>query len=137
MDTDLRTRPADDASTAQLIGQLPGQLSALVRDELRLAQLELQEKGRRGGLAAGMFGGAGLVALFGAGALVAAAILALATAVDGWLAALIVGGALLLLAGILALTGKKELAQAVPPVPEQAIDSSRRDVAELKEAAHR
>lgn len=137
MTTEVRPPSTQDASTAQLIGQLPGQVSALVRDELRLAQLELQEKGRRGGLAVGMFGGAGLVALFGAGALVAAAILALATAVDAWLAALIVGGALLLVASVLALTGKKELGQAVPPLPERAIDSSRRDVAELKEAAHR
>lgn len=117
---------------AQLVQDLSKQTSTLVRQELRLAQLEMQQKGRAAGIGLGLFGGAGLIAVFGVGALVAAAILALATAVDGWLSALIVAVVLFVVAGIAALVGKKEVTEATPPVPEQAIDSSQRDVEEIK-----
>jgi len=132
------TREAQDKPVAELFRQLSTQTATLVRKEIRLAQLELQAKGRRAGVGAGMFGGAGLVALYGVGALVAAAILGLATALDeDWLAAVIVGAVLLLIAGILALTGKKQVDQASPPLPEQALDSVQRDVDQVKERARR
>lgn len=117
---------------AELVQDLSKQTSTLVRQELRLAQLEMQQKGRAAGIGLGLFGGAGLVAVFGVGALVAAAILALATAVDAWLSALIVAVALFAIAGVAALVGKKEVTEATPPVPEQAIDSGRQDVEEIK-----
>jgi hypothetical protein len=102
---------------------------------MRLAQVEMQEKGKRAGLGAGMFGGAGLVALYGVGALVAAAILLIATAVEPWLAAVIVGVVLLATAGLLALLGKKEVERATPPTPERAIESMQQDVEHVKERA--
>ncbi len=92
-----------------------------------------QRKGKRMGFGAGLFGAAGLFALFGAATLVAAAVLALALAVPGWLAALIVGATLLLVAGIAALAGRKEVTQAVPPVPEEAISGVRGDVDAVKQ----
>ena len=82
-----------------------------------------------------MFGGAGLVALYGVGALIAAAILGLATVLEPWIAAAAIGVGLLLVAGILALTGKKELEEAGPPKPEQAIDSVQRDIETVKARA--
>jgi membrane protein len=82
-----------------------------------------------------MFGGAGVVALYAVGALTACAILALAIAVDAWLAALIVGVGYAALAGILALTGKKKVEQATPPVPEQAIESTKEDIEWTKQRA--
>jgi uncharacterized membrane protein YqjE len=124
-----------DQSTADLLKRLSEQTSTLVRQEIRLAQLELQEKGKRAGIGAGLFGGSGLVALYGLGALIAAAILALATAVDGWLAALIVAAVLFAVAGVMALTGKKQVDQATPPVPEQAIETVKEDVDEVKARA--
>ncbi len=128
----------DNIPTAQLLTRLSEQTSALVRQELKLAQLELQQKGRHAGVGAGLFGAAGVVALYGGGALVATAILLLATALDhAWLAALIVGVVLLAVAGVMALLGKKQVAQAGPPVPEQAIQSTKTDVDTIKEAAHR
>ncbi|MCW3038220.1 MAG: hypothetical protein JWM31_125 [Solirubrobacterales bacterium] len=126
-----------DRSTAQLLTDLSEQTTALVRQELRLAQLELQQKGKRVGVGAGLFGAAGVVALYGGGALVAAAILALATALDGWLAALIVAVVLFVVAGVAALLGKKEVKQAGPPVPDHAVQSTRADLDTVKEAAHR
>src|ERR1700749_3053788 len=95
-----------DRPTGDLVKDLSQQVSTLVRQELELAKVELTAKGRQAGIGAGLLGGAGLFALYGVGALVAAAILALATTVDGWLAALIVAAALLVLAGVLALLGK-------------------------------
>jgi uncharacterized membrane protein YqjE len=119
------------------VKQLSEQTSTLVRQEMRLAQAELQEKGKRAGIGAGMFGASGLVAFFGAATLIAAAVLALATAVDAWLAALIVAVVLLLVAGVAALLGKKQVEQATPPAPEQAIESVKRDVETVKAGAQR
>jgi len=126
------THTDDDKSVGELVAQLTGQTSTLIRQEMRLARAELQEKGRRVGIGAGMFGGAGLVALYGVGALIAAAIMLVGTALEPWLAALIVGGALLAVAGVLALTGKKQVDRGTPPVPEQALASAQRDVDEVK-----
>jgi len=126
-----------DQPIGELVQQLSNQTATLVRKEIRLAQLELQEKGKHAGIGAGMFGGGGLVALYGLGALIAAAILGLSTAVDGWLAALIVAVVLFAVAGVLALAGKKQVEQATPPAPEQAIDSVQTDIDEVKERAGR
>ena len=120
---DTRDRPV-----GELLRQLSEQTAALVRKELELAKVELGEKGKRAGLGAGMFGGAGLFAIRALGALTACAILALDTAMDAWLAALIVGLVYGAIAGALALTGKTKVQQATPPVPEQAVESVKEDV---------
>jgi uncharacterized membrane protein YqjE len=133
----VRTDELSDRSIGDLVQQLSQQTATLVRDEMRLAQVELQEKGKRAGIGAGMFGGAGLVALYGVGALIAAAILVIGTAVEPWLAAVIVGVVLLAVAGVLALTGKKQVEQATPPKPQRAMDSVQKDVEHVKESARR
>jgi hypothetical protein len=124
-----------ETSTRDLVQDLSRQTSTLIRQEMRLAQAELTEKGRHAGKGAGMFGGAGLVALYGVGALVAAAILGLATVLEPWIAAAAIGAGLLLVAGILALTGKKELDEVGPPKPEQTIESVQQDVETVKARA--
>jgi hypothetical protein len=113
---------------AELVKQLTEQTTRLARQEVELAKAELQAKGKRAGLGAGMFGGAGLFGLYALGALTAAGVLGLSKAVAAWLAALIVGGALALIAGLLALVGRQEVQQATPPVPEQATESVKEDV---------
>lgn len=127
----------NDQEIGDLVKQLSEQTSTLVRKELQLAQMELKEKGKRAGIGAGLFGGAGVVVLYGVGALVAAVILLLATALAAWLSALIVAVVLLAGAGIAALMGKKQVQQAVPPQPEQAIQSTKRDVDHVKGKAGR
>jgi MFS family permease len=126
-------KPAADRSVGELVTDLTDEVKRLVRDEMRLAAVELRRKGKKMGAGAGLFGAAGLLALFGGGALVAAAVLALALVVPGWLAALLVAVALFLVAGIAALVGKKEVTQAVPPVPEEAITGVREDVDTVKQ----
>ena len=136
MSTQRRPDPAE-MSMGELVSSLSEQTSRLVKDEIRLATKELQEKGKHAGLGVGMFGGAGVVALYGVGALVAAGIGGLAMAMDVWAAALIVAGILFAVAVVLAMTGKKQVAQAVPPAPEQAIAGVKTDIETVKENAHR
>lgn len=126
-----------DRPVGELVQQLSEQTATLMRQELRLAQLEMQEKGKRAAIGAGLFGGAGLLALFGAGALIAGLILLLATALEAWIAALIVAGGLFVLAAVASLFGKKEVEQATPPVPQEAIESTRTDVETVKGKAAR
>jgi hypothetical protein len=118
----------DERHVAELLRELSEQTSTLVHQELELAKLELAQKGKRAGIGAGMFGGAGVVGLYAVGALTAAIILLLATAVVGWLAALIVAAAYGLLAAGLALAGRSQVQQATPPVPQLATETVREDV---------
>lgn len=126
---------ASEASIAELIKQLSEQSSRLARQEVELAKAELAIKGKRAGVGAGMFGGAGLIGFCGLGALTAAGVLGLATAVTAWLAALIVAVVLAAVAGVLALQGKRNVAQATPPLPEQATESVKEDVQWAKSRA--
>ncbi|TCC58490.1 phage holin family protein [Kribbella pittospori] len=115
-----------------LVSQLTSDVSRLVRDELQLAKAELKVKGKEAGVGVGLFGGAGTVALYGLGALVATAILGLAYVVPAWLSALIVAAVLFVIAGIAALLGKKHVSHASPPVPQHAVDGVHDDLEALK-----
>ena len=132
---DTQTEPLEERSLAELTKRLTEQSSTLAQKEIELAKAELALKGKRIGIGAGAFGAAGLVALHAVGALVAAAILALAIVLDAWLAALIVGLILAAAAGVLALTGKKKIEEGTPPAPEQAIESTKADVEYTKQRA--
>ena len=135
--TDSTQRPDADKPIGELVRQMSEQSSTLIRQELRLATAELQEKGKHAGVGVGMFGGAGVVGLYGVGALIAAAIIGLGTLLEPWIAALIVGVVLLAIAGIVALLGKKQVEQATPAKPEQAMDSVQEDIQTVKERAQR
>lgn len=124
-------------SAGDLVRRLADQTSTLVRQELELAQAELKEKSKRGGIGGGLFGAAALLGLSALGAFVAAAILALSLALPAWASALIVGGALALVAGVLALVGKGQVDQATPPVPERAREGVKQDVETVREGARR
>ncbi len=120
--------PPGDPSAAELVKQVTEQTQRLIRQELALARLELSDSVKHAGIGAGMLAGAGLLAFLGVGTLIAVLVLALATALEPWLAALIVAGGLLALAGLLALLGKGQLAQATPAMPNQTIESVKADV---------
>jgi uncharacterized membrane protein YqjE len=127
--------PRADASTAELVRNAAEQISSLVRAELRLASAEMAEKGKRAGLGAGLFGGAGIVAFYGVGALIAAVILGLAHVMPAWLAALLVAVVLFAVAGIVALAGRSKVKQAGPLLPERAIRETQTDVHTVVAAA--
>ncbi|MDI5965598.1 phage holin family protein [Streptomyces sp. SL13] len=131
-------RPADtQSSVGVLVQQASAQMSELVRQEMRLARAEMAQKGKKAGLGGGMFGGAGLLSVIALQALGAAAIAALTLVLPLWASCLIVAGALLAVAGVMALVGRREFHRAVPPTPQGAIDGVRADVEEIKERAHR
>jgi uncharacterized membrane protein YqjE len=117
-----------EPSVGELVQRATEQVSRLVRDELALARAELTEKGKHAGIGVGLFGGGGALALYGFGTLIAAVVLLLGEVMPYWVAALIVAVVLLLIAGVLALLGRKQVRQAVPPMPESAAESVRADV---------
>jgi uncharacterized membrane protein YqjE len=127
-------RPGTDQSTSELVQKASEQISRLVKDEIALAKAELTEKGKHAGIGVGLFGGGGVLALYGVGALFATLIIVLDLFLPLWLAALIITVVLFAAAGILALLGKKQVTQAVPPEPSDAIASAKADVDEVKHA---
>jgi hypothetical protein len=126
---------SDERSIKELIERLGEQTQALARQEVELAKAEVTEKGKRLGIGAGAFGAAGIVGLFALGALTAAFVLLLATAMDAWVAALIVAAAYAAIAGIAALAGRSQVQRGTPPAPERAIDSTKEDIEAVKRSA--
>jgi hypothetical protein len=124
-----------DEHVRDLVGQLGDQVGRLVRDEIQLAKLEMAAKTKRLGVGAGLTGVAGLFAFWGGTALVAAGVAALALVLPAWAAALIGGAALLALAGICALAGRRQVRRAGPPVPQEAIRSIEQDLRVVRERA--
>ena len=100
-----------EPSTGELVRQLSEQVSVLVRDELKLARLEMTRKGKQAGLGVGMLGAGGLTALY-------------------------VGVVLLAVSAAAAQLGKGRLQKAIPPVPDQAVGSLKADVEEIKQRTH-
>lgn len=119
-----------------LVHQLSQQIPDLVRSEIRLAQAEVAQKGKRVGIGVGMFSVAGLLAFFAVAALVTTAILGLAHVVDAWLAALIVAVVLLAAAAVAGVLGKNKVAEATPAAPERAIEGIKEDIATVKGDHH-
>jgi hypothetical protein len=123
---------AEEPTVAELVNNLSEQTSRLIREELRLAQVELKAKGKHAGMGLGLFSGAGLLAFLGAACLLTTAILALALVLPGWVAALVVTLVLFAGAGVAAFAGRKEVQHATPPKPERAMDNLPRDVQAVK-----
>ena len=119
----LRERPI-----GELLKQLSQETTTLVKQELDLAKAEMAQKGQQAGKGAGMFGGAGVIGFLALAALTAALIMAIDKATPNWVAALIVGAVYAAIAGILALQGRNKVREAVPPAPEQAVESVKEDV---------
>jgi membrane protein len=128
--TEARERP-----TAELLKEFSDQTTTLLRKEIALAKVEVAEKGKKAAVGAGMFGGTGVFGFYAFGALTACAILALATAIAPWLAALVVAVVYGAIAGALALRGRAQVRRATPPVPEQAVDSTKEDLEWVKARA--
>ena len=133
--TSTSGRSSNGESTGDLIRQLSQDTSTLVRKEVELAKAELAEKGRKAGLGAGMFGGAGLFGVFAFAALTTALIAGLSQAMDTWLAALIVAVIYAAIAGVMALAGKQKVEEAGPPQPEQTVETIKEDVQWAKNQA--
>ena len=128
---------AANATTGELITRLSTQVSELVRGEIALAKAELAQKGKRAGIGAGLAGAAGVLALYGVGALITTVIAALALVLPVWAAALIVAVVIFIVAGVLGLLGKNQIQRATPAIPEITVESVKRDVATVSERIKR
>ncbi|MFC9948436.1 phage holin family protein [Streptomyces pratensis] len=137
MRTAERQTHATDDSVSVLVSRASQQISELVREEMRLARAEMTQKGKRFGKGGGLFGAAGLIGILAAQALITTCIAALALVLPVWASALIVTAVLAAVAAAAALAGKKQVARAGSPAPEQTVDSVKADLAEIKEKAHR
>jgi uncharacterized membrane protein YqjE len=119
-----------------VVHRLSEQLPELVRSELRLAQAELAEKGKRAGVGVGLFSAAGVVALYGLAGLLTTVVVLLDLALPLWLSVLIVTVVLFVVAGVMALLGRRQVAEATPAAPEKAIAGVKEDV-EIVKGHHR
>jgi uncharacterized membrane protein YqjE len=126
MSTHVNDDPRD-RGIGELVKDLADQTGTLVRQELRLAQAEVTQKGKLAGKGAGMLAGAAVAALLGLGALTALLIVVLDSALALWLAVLIVMVLWLALAAGLALAGKNALQASTPPVP-QTVETVKEDI---------
>src|SRR3982751_158175 len=116
-----------DRGFGELVKDLASQTSTLVRQEIKLAQAEVTQKGKVAGKGAGMLAAAAVAALLGLGALTALVIVALDGALALWLATLIVTVLWLAVAAGLAMAGKKALERSTPPVP-QTVETVKEDI---------
>lgn len=129
----VESKSATDHSIGELMSDLAAQTSRLVRDEMRLAQKELQQSIKHAGIGAGLISAAGVLAFVGFVTLVAAAVAALALVLPVWAAAVIVAVVLFVAAGIAALFSRKQAAEIAPP-PQESVESIKADIQEVKEA---
>jgi uncharacterized membrane protein YqjE len=126
--TTSRPDELHDRSIGELLKQLADETATLVRRELDLAKAEMREKAGKAGPGFGMWGAAGVTALFALGSLTAFLILALDGAMPNWLAALIVGLVYTAVAGVLYVRGKQRVEEAGSPMPEKTIETVKEDV---------
>jgi hypothetical protein len=122
-------------STAELVKDLSRDISELVRQEISLARAEMTDKGRKAGLGLGMFGGSAAFALATLGGSMATLIILLDYLMPLWVAALITTVVYGAIAAFLALRGRDELKEAVPPMPERTRDSVKEDIQWAKTSA--
>lgn len=127
-DTQDRSRK----SIFQLIGDLPGLVGQLIRDEIAQIKKELTDKLKEVGIGVGLFAAAAFFGFFLFAVLLTAAILGLAVVLPAWLAALIVAAVLFVIMAVLVLIGVNRLKKGVPPLPEQSIESVKDDVRAIK-----
>jgi len=127
-----RVQSARTKSLAQLVSDLPKLIVGLLKAELNHLKAEFAEKAKYAGVGIGLLIGAALLLFYALGVLIAAAILGIAVALPGWAAALIVFGALIVIAVVLALIGIRSFKKMDGVAPSQTIDSIKEDADALK-----
>lgn len=102
-----------ESGVADIVKSITADVQQLVKGEIELAKAELVPSAKAAGTGAGMFGGAGVVALYAVGLLFIGLSWLIGEALGRvWLGFLIMTAGLLLVAGILALLGKASIKKA-------------------------
>ena len=125
-------RDGDKKTVFSLIGELPGIITTLIRDEIEQLKRELISRVKAIGIGAAFFVVAAVLLYFAAFPLMAAIVIGLGQALPYWLSALILGVLLLIIAAVFVLIGLSRLKKGVPPVPKESVDSVKDDVKAFK-----
>lgn len=126
-----------EAPTNDLFRRLLTDVRVMVERQTQLAKLELEDKGSRLRTAGVEIAAAVVVAVFGVGVLIAAAVLALTIVLPAWAAALIVGAVLVAVATVLFILGRARLRSLGSLAPTETIEAAREDVAWIRRETER
>ncbi|MBP6786721.1 MAG: phage holin family protein [Candidatus Promineofilum sp.] len=121
---EYQTYTQEETSLGDLFSRLSEQASALIRQEIQLAQTEMTRKATKAGRDAAVIALGGLIALGAFFSVIAALILVLAQVMEAWLAALIVAVVLAIVAALLIQYGISKLKQ-IDPAPRRTIETMR------------
>ena len=121
------TAPQMQRSMPEILEDIASNLTQIVRAEFRLAKTELKEGAEKVAGPGAALGAGVALAFYGLGFLFLAAVYALSLVMAGWLAALIVGGVLVLAAGILIGAGSAKL-RRVNLTPDETMQTLEEDV---------
>lgn len=125
-------KDGDKKTVFSLIGELPGIITTLIRDEIEQLKRELITRVKAIGIGAAFFVVAAVLLYFAAFPLMAAIVIGLGQALPYWLSALILGVVLLIIAAVFVFIGLSRLKKGVPPVPKESVDSVKDDVKAFK-----
>lgn len=121
----------EERSIGELFTELAGETSTLVRQEIDLARVELTQKASDIGKNVAWLTVGGVVGLVGVLAVTAALILLLSKVMEPWLAAVLVGGAFLIAAGVLVMSAIKALKET-DLAPRQTVETLKEDTQWIK-----
>lgn len=118
---------ADERPLGELFSELTSNLQNLLRKEVELAKIEVQDQVSKATKAGAMFGAGAVAGLLGVILLSFGAAFGLAEGIPTWLAFLAVALLYLAIAGLLFVSGKKRL-ETFQPVPRQTMETLKEDV---------
>ena len=121
----------EERSIGDLFTELANETSTLVRQEIDLARVELTQKASDIGKNVAWLSVGGVVGLVGVLAVTAALILLLSKVMEPWLAAVLVGGAFLIAAGVTVMSALKALKET-DLAPRQTVETLKEDTQWLK-----
>jgi len=116
----------EEQPLGELFSELSGNLQQLMRKEVELAKVEATEQAKRAGKAGALFGATAAIGFFGLMLVLFAAAFGLAEVIPTGLAFLAIGLLCLVLAGLLAVSGKKKAAAIRPP--QETVETLKQDV---------
>jgi uncharacterized membrane protein YqjE len=119
--------PQTQQSVPEVLQDMVGNLQEIIRSELRLAKTEIKEEAAKAARPAATFGVGLVLGFYGMGFLLLAAVYGLSAVIAGWLAALLVGAFLAIVAIAFMSSGGKKLKQ-VKPTPEKTVQSLEENV---------
>lgn len=119
--------PQIQRSVPEVLQDIVGNLQEIIRSEFRLAKTELKEEASRAAKPVATFGAGLVFGFYGIGFLLLAAVYGLSMVMAGWLAALIVGAFLAVVAMGLMSSSSKKL-KRVNPAPNKTMRSIEENV---------